>query len=249
MSGLIGGSFYKYPEGLAVSVGIFDNTGVFYMSGYNPDIDTGAEETIWPVGGSWTPMAYGTITAVSSSVNDTAAGSGARTLEIIHLDTDGVATTSTLDMDGTTPVVSVFSTNGINKVKVIQKNAGGGSNAGNITITATVGGSTQAYIATGDSKSRQLIFNVPSTGQYYIKRVRVNTETTTNGVFVKMSQRINGITYNELYSPTGGDGHFDSELAFPFPLIPNAKVWFGIVTEEASNIFADGFIELVSVTS
>ena len=57
--------------------------------GFNPDIST-SEETVWDHGGLYSYLAAASVLSVSSAnVNDTALGSGARTVQIHGLDAKG----------------------------------------------------------------------------------------------------------------------------------------------------------------
>jgi hypothetical protein len=76
------------------------------VSGFNPGIDTASTpEDVWDLGGIYPfPSSALATTVVSSSVNDAAAGTGARVLVIEGLDGAGVSVTQTVVLNGTTPV-------------------------------------------------------------------------------------------------------------------------------------------------
>lgn len=124
--------------------GMFQDPDVRYIrrAGSNPDVDTGtAPEDIWSGAGLYTgfPSAAEAVRITSSSVNDTAAGSGARTVFISGLDTNGNFLSETLTLNGTTPVVSVGSYKRVNRAYVVTSGSGNTAfNAGTLTIQQNV---------------------------------------------------------------------------------------------------------------
>lgn len=95
----------KYePFGLQVSRGQIMGHRSVVVFGYNPDLDQ-TEETVWPNGGIITHPATATVMKVSSdNVNDTAAGTGARTIVISGLDANYNEISETVTLNGQTPV-------------------------------------------------------------------------------------------------------------------------------------------------
>ena len=74
------------PFGLQVSRGQIQGHSTVIVFGYNPDVDT-TEESVWPDGGTIPhPTSASVLKISSSSANDTAAGTGARTVYIEGLD-------------------------------------------------------------------------------------------------------------------------------------------------------------------
>ena len=77
-----------------------------YIIGYNGDVDNSVED-LWPVGGSYVPPTVGMqMEVVSSSANDTSAGTGVRSVEVRYLDSGFNHITETVTMNGTTPVAT-----------------------------------------------------------------------------------------------------------------------------------------------
>lgn len=128
--------------------------------GYNGDVDSAAAEVIWNVGGLFTKLtSASTLTIVSDSTDDDGApaGIGANSIVIFGIDANRQAVTEVVTMNGTTNVVTASSWLGINRAAVYLAGSSD-TNVGNITITATTGGSTQAYIAAGEGTTQQAIF-------------------------------------------------------------------------------------------
>lgn len=98
---------------LDVALGSYPNIRIGIQSGRNTDIDTGTTpETIWNGGGSYTGFnatAAETLTVVSNNANDTAAGTGARTVRLYGLDADYNEITEDVTLNGLTPVTTTQS--------------------------------------------------------------------------------------------------------------------------------------------
>ncbi len=133
----------------------FDNIpGWLTMSarGRNGDVDTGSPESIWSPGGIYLfPTVASTLEAISDSANDTAVGSGARTIRISGLDANFDYIEEDVTMNGTTvttPTSQSFIR--VNTVFVLdagtysQPDAGG--NEGTIDIQISGAGAIQAQI-------------------------------------------------------------------------------------------------------
>lgn len=109
--------------------------------GRNPDIDTGSTpEDVWGEGGLYTGFPTGsaeTVTVVSSSVLDTAAGTGARTVRLSGLNGSGAEQTEEVTLNGIINVTTINSWTRLNRVIVLTAGAGG-ANAGTITVRHSV---------------------------------------------------------------------------------------------------------------
>lgn len=160
------GQIFLSPDSpINVARGFVVGREIWEKYGYNDDVDTGAEETIWPVGGTVTFLtAASTFTITSSSGNDDDGGTGARTLDIYYIDENKVDQVGTVTMNGVGDTVTPFSGFGINRARVATSGSVA-TNDGNITITATTGGTTQAYIAAGDGITHQTFFFIPANKQ------------------------------------------------------------------------------------
>jgi hypothetical protein len=149
-----------------ISLGWHSGYSTIQKHGRNPDVDaTAAVEDIWAGGGSYTGFPTGaaeTLTIVSSSANDAAAGTGLRTLYLDGLDANGAAQTETVTMNGLTEVVTSTTWTRVNQA--IGLTAGsGGTNAGTITIKhTTTTANVFASLIAGWSRSTAAIYTVPA---------------------------------------------------------------------------------------
>lgn len=107
----------------------------------------------------------------STSANDTAAGTGARTVRIVYLDSSGNQQVRTDTLNGTTPV-SIGSGYSYFQWAEVASVGSGGVSAGNITISSTNGAATTAttveYIAAGGNRSLSARYKVPTGYTAYI---------------------------------------------------------------------------------
>jgi hypothetical protein len=124
----------KYePFGLQVSRGQIMGHRSVVIFGFNPDVDQ-TEETVWPSSGIINHPASATVMKVSSdSANDTAAGTGARTIVISGLDANYNEISETVTLNGQTAVNTTSLFLRINDMYVAT--AGSGlTSAGNIYV-------------------------------------------------------------------------------------------------------------------
>ena len=165
------------PFGLQVSRGQIAGHSTVIVFGYNPDVDT-SEETVWPDGGTIPhPTSASVLKISSSSANDTAAGTGARTVYIEGLDGSYNVVSETVILNGQTEVETTNSYLYVNSFYVVTAGSGG-ANAGNInagtgTVTAGVPAVLYDIIATG--------YNNRTTGHYCVPAGY--TGYMTNGLF------------------------------------------------------------------
>ena len=143
-----------------VALGRRLNSTTWNKFGYNGDVDTGTE-TIRASGGLFVPLTTASgITVVSSSANDTSAGTGAQSIVVYAVDEDRLATTFVVSLNGTTPVVvptSTFNGFGINRAAIYLAGSTG-VNAGTITITSTTGAVVQTTIPAGEGTTQHAYF-------------------------------------------------------------------------------------------
>ena len=127
----------------------------------NPDVYTTPEQ-IWGAGGNMVyPTAAETWEIVSDSVNDTAAGTGARVVLVNSLDDSYNQQQQTVVLDGTTPVALTgthFRPNGA----VVVSSGSSQMNEGDITIRSTATSDPRQYIPLGFAASQDSHYTVPA---------------------------------------------------------------------------------------
>jgi len=132
--------------------------------GFNPDVDT-AQVSVWPLPSLITfPAAALQMTVSSTSADDTAAGTGARTVVVQGLDANYNEVTETVTMNGQTAVTMSASLLRVNYAYVATAGSGN-SAAGDIyigtgTVTAGVPATTYDII--------KFDYNTTTTGSYTV---------------------------------------------------------------------------------
>lgn len=132
------------------------------FGGYNEDVDVATvPEDIWPIGGLIPrPTGNESWEIVSSSANDTAAGTGCRTVTLTTLDTNYVETTQTISLNGVTPVAIPGNCRFINAGRALTPGSLGKVD-GTLTIQIAGGGAARGAIPT-DGFLNQAKFTVPA---------------------------------------------------------------------------------------
>lgn len=129
--------------------------------GNNPNV-TSPPEDIWSGGGVYPWMTASTaLEIVSSSANDAAAGTGARTVLILGLDINYVEVSQTVTLDGTLAVA--LPSNLFRIQSALIASAGTGKvNAGTLTVRDAGAGTTRAVIQLGYGVTKQSAYTVPA---------------------------------------------------------------------------------------
>lgn len=189
-----------FPFAYAAAAGIFAGSQISRIAtlGNNLSVDTATQpEDVWAGADLGTlnsidhkyipkPTAAVAMEVVSSSANDTAAGTGARTLSITYLTGDYTQKTTVIALNGTTPVAMPENVLRINSAVVATAGAAtnqGTANAGNISIRAAGGlGATYSYMQAGTSIARSSMFTVPAGFQFDILSMYTSINRTDTNV-------------------------------------------------------------------
>lgn len=165
MSTLEGVEFENLPRYLTLAVKGTSTSPIRRITalGNNPVISTATvPEDIWPLGGVYPFLsAASALEILSSSVNDTSAGTGARTVLINGLDGNYDEVAQTVTLNGTTPVSIPTALLRVNSA-IIMTAGSTEINAGNITIRDTATTTARAYIQAGAGITRSSIYTVPN---------------------------------------------------------------------------------------
>ncbi len=158
------------------------------------------------------PSAATTLYLRSSSVNDAAAGTGARTVRIVYLDTNGLQQTTTATLNGTT---QVSLGTGFTAIQWMETATAGTGNvaAGNITISSTNGAPTVAttfeQIDAGGNRSLSGRYKVPSDCDAYLTQWDVASIATT------MDCRLRVDCFSDDRTLSAGVFHFNGRIFLP----------------------------------
>ena len=215
---------------LQVARGQIRNHHIVHIFGYNPDVDSGAEETIWTAGGLYAHLDTPAIMKVSStSANDTANGTGARTVYIVGINSTGGEVNEIVTLNGQTPVNTIHTYTEIQTATVVSVGSGG-ENAGNIyigtgTVTAGVTANTFGHILAGENKSLIGHYTVPNgyTGYLMAGSMSSGTEAGNNYVIGRLKIRENQINYTGAIT-TFNNGKVDYKFDYPLKINQNSCI-------------------------
>lgn len=158
----------------------------WHSIGYNSAVGA-TQEDITEIGAAtYVPPADAGIqmTVRSASANDTAAGTGVRTVEINYLDASGIEQTEVVSTNG--GAVNTVATD-IRRVNYFHTVTAGslGAADGIISLTNTANTVTYALIAAGGNFSRHGFFTIPSNKTGYVTSAYIGAGNSVAGRFVR----------------------------------------------------------------
>lgn len=168
------------PQGdwlINVAKGLVSGHSIVRVLARNTDIDL-TEEDIWFSGGTLTYLSSAQrMNIVSTSVNDTSAGTGVRTVKISGLDNNYAQITENVTMNGTS---NVLTTNSYLRVNEIE------------SLTA---GTTHATIPTGENVSAKSHYTIPAGKTGYLLDFMPSLAAAKQGADVTFRARELGSTF------------------------------------------------------
>lgn len=183
-----------------VSKGNIPGHSIVHVIGRNPSVGT-AFEDIWDAGGTFTYATSGEQwEVVSTSTNDSAAGTGARTMIIEYLDSNYTEQSETITLNGTT-AVSTIATNMFRMVKARVNTAGSTfENQGELILRVVGGGSRRGGIlrdtfvandANGLNASQDAHYTVPAGKTVYLEHAITNV-SKNHDMVIRLKSRLFG---------------------------------------------------------
>ena len=192
-------------------------------------------ETIWQQGGLYSyPPSATTMTVSSSNTNDTSAGTGARTVQILGLDGDYNEISETITLNGQTAVTTTNSFLRVNRAIILTAGSGG-ANAGTIYVgtgTVTTGVPANVYTTIngdGTNQSLQAFWTVPANYNAYIYQTNVSTGNSSNTPAVLKTllvARPHGGVFNTKEVIVLTDGNHLQNYSFPITLTEKTDIEF-----------------------
>lgn len=142
------------------------NTNAVILIGENLDINQNYVEL--DEGFSDSPSTHSQLQVVSTSTNDTSAGTGAQTVVLQYLDNNNDLHSENINLNGTTPVTTT-ATN-ISRVNnlFVWDVGGNGYAAGDIQVQDVGGGTAYAQITAGNNKWRSARLFIPRNWTLFI---------------------------------------------------------------------------------
>lgn len=176
------------PFGLQVARNQIQGHEPIIVFGYNADLDT-SEESIWPNGGTVPHPTVASVLKISStSTDDAAAGTGARSVFIEGLDGSFNVVNETVVLNGQTSVNTTQSYLYVNQFYVATVGSGGANagtiNAGTGTVTAGVPAVLYDLIAAGFNQRTTAHYCVPAGYTGYMLTGVITAGQTTGSTSV-----------------------------------------------------------------
>lgn len=178
-------------EETTVAAGLFAGYYIVNKFGRNADVD--AAEDIWDGGGDYTGFPTGsaeTITVVSSSVNDTSSGTGARTLRIYGLDANFALQNEDVTLNGTVGVATVNTYKRVFRAYVLTAGSGT-TNEGTLTVRhTTTTANVFTVIPAGLGQSEVTSYTIPAGYTGFLRRYNASmADNTSNSAIIAIKVR------------------------------------------------------------
>jgi hypothetical protein len=235
------------PFELQVARGQVDGHKTLFKFGINGDVGTSVE-TVWAQGGTYAYPASATVMKISSSsANDAAAGTGARTISIAGLDANYNEISETVILDGQTEVNTVNSYLRIFRMFVATAGSGataaGTIYAGTGTVTSGVPATVYGMIALNANQTQMAFWTVPAgytlylTGLFYTSG-NTNANAWTN--FQLIQRPLGGVFRQQSSSRVAGNGDFIVDLHTPLAFTEKTDIEVrAVASTSPSNVSAE----------
>ena len=235
------------PFELQVARGQVDGHKTLFKFGINGDVGTSVE-TVWAQGGTYVyPASAAVMKISSSSADDAAAGTGARTISIAGLDANYNEISETVILDGQTAVNTVNSYLRISRMFVVTAGSGataaGTIYAGTGTVTSGVPATVYGMIALNANQTQMAFWTVPAgytlylTGLFYTSG-NTNANAWTN--FQLIQRPLGGVFRQQSSSRVPGNGDFVVDLHTPLAFAEKTDIEVrAVASTSPSNVSAE----------
>ena len=220
-----------------------------FKFGFNGDVN-GTEETIWDQGGVYSyPASAIQIKVSSTSANDTAAGTGARTVTVAGLDENYHEAEETVSLNGQTEVLT--DTTFIRVFRAFVETAGSSGTAagdiymGNGVVSGGVPATVYAKISLGENQTLMALWTVPAGYTGYLTKIDLGTGTPNNNQYInaRIIQRAFGGVFRTATKITLQTGEIILNFPAPIVLPEKTDIEARAVSSGSNNlIFANMFI-------
>lgn len=237
---------------ILIAQGIFPGKRVVNKFGRNIDIDTGTvPEDVWNGGGVYTGFPLSTtetLEVFSSDANDTAAGTGARTLQLYGLNGDGVEITETVTLNGLTPVLTTQTFFRMNRA--IVRSSGSNNQAVNIgalTVRQSSSGAVMAVLPIGTNQTQIACYTIPAGYVGYIENVDVELNRSTSAALVGSIwlRESGGCPRLTRQFSAGQTSPFDKEIFGGLPVPALTDIAIRITSVTTNNVDVTAYFDLL----
>lgn len=241
------------PFELQVARGQITGHKALFKFGANSDIN-GTEETIWSQGGLYAyPSAAVQMTVSSSSTNDAAAGTGARTVLVSGLDANYNEASETITLNGQTAVTTTKSYIRMFRAFVVTAGSGGTA-AGTIyvgvgTVTAGVPATIYAAIPLGDNQTTMALWTVPAGYTAYMLggKFSASSNNASHTALGKFFVRPFGGVFRNAADITLNNGFANYNFALPLPIPEKSDIETRAIALSGTNFYVTASFEIVYI--
>lgn len=235
------------PFELQVARGQVDGHKALFKFGINGDVGTSVE-TVWAQGGTYVYPASATVMKISSSsADDAAAGTGARTISIAGLDASYNEISETVILDGQTSVNTVNSYLRISRMFVVTAGSGataaGTIYAGTGTVTSGVPATVYGMVAIGANQTQMAFWTVPAGYTLYLTGLFYTSANTTANAwtnFQLIQRPLGGVFRQQSSSRVPGNGDFVVDLHTPLAFSEKTDIEVrAVASTSPSNVSAE----------
>lgn len=183
MSRSTSGGVYDYDAQVLLNK-IYGSTRVAQIGFCNVATSAAVPQDVWPaVGNQPLPTVATAMEVVSTSPNDTAAGSGAQAVIVTGLDASRNLVTQTVNLNGTTAVALPTPLIRVNQVRgtMVTPITGTQFNIGLITVRSSGGGTVWSRMSISAGVAQQTLYSVPAGYTLQIHNLELQIPSSAGG--------------------------------------------------------------------
>ena len=213
--------------------------------GRNENVDTGAERLVADDGvlvANYQQAVVATdAVVVSSSADDAADGTGARTVRVLGLGTDWEIQSETITLNGETevPLVNDY----VRVYRIICKAVGsGGVNAGNIDVKHATGGNVMARVTASNGQTLMAIFTVPFDHTALLNHITASLDngiTQTCNIKLWSQNKYNGESRRVRFTgelASGGTSFLHQDYTVPVTFEQRTDIWVTALPSQSDQV-------------
>lgn len=241
------------PWELQVSRGQISWHKTLFKFGYNSDIN-GSLETIWSHGGLYAYPSAATVMKVSSSSTDDAAnGTGARTVLVVGLDANYNEINEVVALNGQTAVNTINSFIRVFRAYVVTAGSGGTAAGviyiGTGVVTAGVPATVYAEIPLGDNQTEMALWTVPAGYTAYMLggKFSASSNNATHTALGKFLFRPYGGVFRNVADITLNNGYSNYNFILPLALPEKSDIETRAIALNGSNFYVTASFEILYI--
>jgi len=234
---------------LQVARGMITGHKSLFKFGNNPDIN-GSLETIWSGSTLYVyPSAAIQMSVSSSSVDDAAAGTGARTISVQGLDANYNEIAETVTLNGQNAVTTTNSFLRVFRAFVITagstNTAQGTIYIGTGTVTGGVPATVYAEIALGENQTTMAVWTVPANYTLYLYRgtFTATSNNASHSILGKFMIRPLGGVFRNAADVTVNNGAVPYDFEVPLAIPEKTDIEARAIALEGTNFYATASFE------